>query len=278
MREKHDVTYIISGEDVASLNIGRALIGEAGLSVKEKAEGYVHYSGNGCNAVSIPGIHIHAEGLDRKIGSLFGLELRMLVFLSTHRSESGAPAATLHPLGNFGEPLLGGGGRLLVPSAAAHMTGRLMRMKHAFAGSRYAVTFEATHHGPLVGVPAMFAEIGSDESAWKDSKAALDIAKALLHGSDAEGDIAIGVGGGHYCPRFTDLALKRKLVFSHFVPNHQLGLIDEGMADEIVEKSGDARLAVAHRSKGYAGEVDRVCGLLEKRGLSVTDGSDVQER
>ncbi|MDH2906446.1 MAG: D-aminoacyl-tRNA deacylase [Methanomassiliicoccales archaeon] len=274
----HGITYIISAADVASMNIGNRLIEQASLSVKDEAEGYTHYSGGGCSAVAIPGIHIHAEHVDNEIARLFGLRPDILVFLSTHRSESGSPAVTLHPVGNFGEARLGGTNRLLVPSPAAYMAGRLMGLKDAFRDTKYAATFEATHHGPFVDMPAMFAEIGSDQAAWEDRDAARRLAATLLNGIDADGRVAVGVGGGHYCPRFTDLALKKQLNFSHFVPNHQLGVVDDVVADEIVRKSGGATVAVVHRSRNFAAEADRVCSLLEERGLAITDGSDAPPR
>ncbi len=272
------ITYIISENDVASRNIGGRLLGKGNFTLKDEREGYSLYSGRGSSAVAISGIHIHAEGIDREIERLFGLKPDMLVFLSTHRSESGSPAATLHPVGNFGEAKLGGRNKLLVQSPAACMTGRLIAMKEAFRDSKYTASFEATHHGPFVDVPAMFAEIGSDEKAWKDEDAAMRLATSLLEGRDAAGDVAVGVGGGHYCPRFTDLAVKKELVFSHFIPNHNLNSVDTGVADEIVKKSCGAKLAIVHRSRGFEVEADRVCGLLEERGLSVTDGADVPAR
>jgi D-aminoacyl-tRNA deacylase len=271
-------TYIISDSDVASRNIGGKLLERGNFTLKNEAEGYSHYSGRGSSVVTIPGVHIHAESIDSKIAMLFGLNPDMLIFLSTHRSESGSPAVTLHPVGNFGEAKLGGRNRLLVSSPAAYMTGRLIGMKEEFRDSRYAASFEATHHGPFVDVPAMFAEIGSDESAWKDEDAAMRLATALLEGSDAGGDVAVGVGGGHYCPRFTDLAVKKEMVFSHFIPNHSLKSVDADVADEIMRKSGAAKLAIVHSSKGFESEADRVCSLLEERGLSVTDGADVPAR
>lgn len=274
----HGPAYIISRLDTASMNIGSRLIERAGLSVRDEANGYTMYAGKGCSAVVMPVLHIHAEHIDREIEKLFGLKPDMLIFLSTHRSESGLPAATLHPVGNFGEAKLGGRSRSLVPSPAAYMTGRLTGLKEAFGDSKYAVTFEATHHGPFVDVPAMFAEIGSDEKAWEDQEAGSRLAAALLTGTDADGEQAVGIGGGHYCPRFTDLALMKRLKFSHFVPNHNLSSVDSDMADEIVRKSGGAKIAVVHRSKSFSAEADRVCSLLEQRGLSITDGSDAPSR
>ena len=76
----------------------------------------------------------------------------------------------------------------------------------------YDITLEATHHGPLLDSPTLYLEIGSDEDRWADSRAARvwaqTISICLGMSEDAqqrewqgEGDVMIGLGGGHYAPR-----------------------------------------------------------------------------
>jgi D-aminoacyl-tRNA deacylase len=272
------VTFIVSRQDNASVNIGRKIMG-LGRWSGEREEAGMRLFASGCfRLVEIGGIHIHQEHLDRTIEESLGFRPSLIVFLSTHRSESNTPAATIHPVGNYGRAELGGMSRKIVPSSAAFMTGRLIQMKNEFADTRYGVTFEATHHGPYVDVPSLFAEIGSDETAWQDGEAATRLARALLEGRDSEGVTAIGIGGGHYCPRFGEMAVKRKINFSHFVPNHSLNLVDGTLADEIVEKSDGAKCFVVHSSKKFEDELHSAEKLFRDRGLEVIEPSGLEPR
>ena len=114
--------------------------------------------------------------------------------------------------------------RLAVAAAAAALPGN------------FDVTLEATHHGPWVETPSLFAEIGSTEVEWQRSDAAhlwaavladelrLDSggggewwdrqgidggAQPVLHRSSGNTGcrpvVAVGLGGGHYAPRHGDL-------------------------------------------------------------------------
>ncbi len=44
----------------------------------------------------------------------------------------------------------------------------------------YEVSYECTHHGPSLNVPAMFVELGSSEKQWNDSRAAEAVAHAAM--------------------------------------------------------------------------------------------------
>ena len=45
----------------------------------------------------------------------------------------------------------------------------------------YEVSYEVTHHGPSLDVPAMFVELGSSENQWSDSKAAEAVAHSAMY-------------------------------------------------------------------------------------------------
>ena len=77
-------------------------------------------------------------------------------------------------------------------------------------------------------------EIGSDESCWGRSDAA-DIQSRVLAKVREKNDYVsvVGLGGGHYAPRFTELALSHKVNFGHMLPNYQM----EGRSDEDVAAS-----------------------------------------
>jgi D-aminoacyl-tRNA deacylase len=272
------VTFVVSRQDMASISIGRKIMEHGGWAAEGNEGGMRLFSGGDFLLLEIGGIHIRQEHLDRTVLDRFGFRPSVMVFLSSHRSESNTPAATVHPVGNYGGAQLGGEERRIVHSPAAFMTGRMIRMKKEFAGTRYEATFEATHHGPYLDTPSVFAEIGSDEAAWQDGTAAEKLASALLCGNDSDGPIAIGLGGGHYCPRFVEIAVKRRISFSHFVPNHSLGLVDNALADEIAEKSDGAACLVLHSSKKFEQELRSAEKLFRERGMEVIDPSELEPR
>ncbi|WP_128477723.1 D-aminoacyl-tRNA deacylase [Halorussus pelagicus] len=128
----------------------------------------------------------------------------LLVFVSRHSGDTG-PLLTAHFTGNFGPADYGGveGG---LAEACPNAHARLLAAFADHAPDSYEVGMECTHHGPSeVGVPSLFAELGSDEAQWDDPEGARAVAKAVL-------DLAgvsphrerqlVGFGGGHYVPRF----------------------------------------------------------------------------
>lgn len=269
-----NTVFVLCEADPASQNVGRKLEKKGNFEFESAASGKHLYTSGRAYMVTIDSIHIHREGLDAEIEKDFGVRPDRIVFMSTHRSESNTPAITFHPIGNYGEAKLGGRVRALVPSCPELMTGFLLSMD-ATPHHGYQVTFEATHHGPALSTPAMFAEIGSDESAWRDGAAGNAVAEVLLGMKESEGTNAIGIGGGHYCSRFKEITQKRNINFGHFIPNHNLHLVDETLAAEVAEKSPRTAFFAVHEDKKHAAEIERVAGLLEGAGLKRLAHSEV---
>ncbi len=149
-------------------------------------------------------------------------------FLSKHRAESGQPSLTVHPIGNHGEARFGGEATTLSPAAPRDMGALLRRMFHHAQAMNlpHAVTYEGTHHGPLMMQPSVFVEIGSDEHWYQDAQSGEAIASAVTDVLDGmgriDGPITLGVGGGHYVPRQTTKALDGECDFGHLVPAYAL--------------------------------------------------------
>ena len=104
------------------------------------------------------------------------------------------------------------------------MTGLLLEInKNRIDG--YDVCFEATHHGPLLETPTMFLEIGSSENEWEKVEPAKALIKSLLDLKPANGIHVIGIGGGHYTPRFTEAAITHEVCFGHMVANYGVDIL-----------------------------------------------------
>jgi D-aminoacyl-tRNA deacylase len=128
----------------------------------------------------------------------------LLVFVSRHSGDTG-PLLTAHFTGNFGPAKYGGADHALA-EACPNAHAELLAGFEEHAPDGYEVGMECTHHGPSsVGVPSLFAELGSDEEQWSDPAGAEAVARAVLdlRGVDPHRDRQLaGFGGGHYVPRF----------------------------------------------------------------------------
>ncbi|MCI4336974.1 MAG: D-aminoacyl-tRNA deacylase [Thermoplasmata archaeon] len=208
------------------------------------------------------GLHIHDDSLDLRLSADVRAARPTLVFPSIHRSERGDRCFTVHPLGNPGPSAeVGGVPRSLVETDPLRMTDALRRLTESAAGTGLEASFEATHHGPLLGLPAFFAEIGFGDDPGP-SAAALDVlAKVLPQVQPADGDaIAVGVGGGHYAPHFTDLALKRRWAFGHLISRHALETMDVATARHAVTMTPGAQGALFARAADARTEVGAAMG------------------
>jgi D-aminoacyl-tRNA deacylase len=118
------------------------------------------------------------------------------------------------------------------------MTAVLRRLSELGAGVGLAATFEATHHGPEVDLPAFFVEIGYGTAAAPSEEAVRILADAITEiVPDPTDRVALAVGGGHYAPHFTDLARRRKWAFGHLLSRHALETLDAATARSAWERT-----------------------------------------
>ncbi len=241
--------------------------------------GHTVWSQSEAILLEIEGPSIVDEAFDGDLKAL-GLPLRDVWFLSKHRAESGQPSLTVHPIGNHGEAKYGGQPRTVSPSAPRDMGALLRRLHHQrdAHGLPHAATYEATHHGPLMSIPTLFVEIGSNETWYSDRKGAECVALAIqevLRGEGrSTGPQLVGVGGGHYHPRQTDIALSGKADFGHLIPAHAVS--DEATSNLLkaaVEGTPDCEGVHIHK-KGLKGpQRQRVQAWCEELGIPVWTGA-----
>lgn len=265
---------VASEADEASRAQRDALLELASWSEDARFEGLPTWRRGDLWLVTIAEHHLYRDRLDETIAGHFGGPPELLVYLSKHRSESGTPSLTVHPIGNLGSADFGGFERTLVPAAARAMTAALRALRREAAGLRYNVTFEATHHGPYLATPTFYIEQGSTEQEWADREAARAIARTLLGLEPVDAPIAIGVGGGHYVPRHTDVALERRVAFGHLLPAYALPSVDEAMLAQAVDASR-ATLAYVHRKSISKPEARRLEERLEALGVKVVREEDL---
>ena len=243
---------VVSKQDPASLNICEHLLERPSwVQLPElKFDGNEVFTLDKTAAlVRINDYHLFVDDIDAKVkadlaGQGFDLDPAAVLFPSKHRSESGMKTLTVHPVGNYTkEAKFGGLPEQLVPTAPHIMTEAYRRLyqnaQDEYNGKpEYSVTFEVTHHGPYLETPSFFIEIGSDEAAWGDRTAASVIARTIMDILTLEPgprfqdfQVGIGIGGGHYAPRHSDVVRKKRLSIGHMIPTYAL---DAGLAEEML--------------------------------------------
>ncbi len=242
---------IVSAPDIASVIQGEALLARGGWEPRESVEEgkvWVHKNADVC--LWWFGKRVLMENhLDHRFAETSGYEVEEVIFLSRHYAASARPSLTLHVIGVPGETPLGevaefGGikGQVVLPNTRFAAWYRLMceaAHRHQLV-PEFELTIETTHHGPSLGVPTMFIEIGSSESHWNRTDAAEAWADVMVKGlglddGDGEGDwdsldleerevakIMIGIGGGHYAPRHSDVLRKTNCWAGHQLANYAL--------------------------------------------------------
>ena len=169
--------------------------------------------------------------------------LDLIIFISRHSSLSGTPTLSVHTPGNLGDANLGGIPRKVSIAPANAMKAALSTMSRLVEEKdlNYKVSYECTHHGPSLDVPAMFAELGSTPKEWEDLEAAEVVAhaaiKAVENFSQQKSRAILGIGGPHYNEKFTKMALESDIAFGHMIPKYAIAKIDEVILRQCVERT-----------------------------------------
>ncbi|MGB6501436.1 MAG: D-aminoacyl-tRNA deacylase [Thermoplasmata archaeon] len=197
---------------------------------------------NGVLVVRRPGLHIHDEHLDRQLPVGLQGPGTTLIFPSIHRGEQNVQCLTVHPLGNLGPSAeVGGRSRSVTPTDPRRMTDALRRLAEGGRKLGLPATFEATHHGPELSLPAFFVEIGYGTEPEPSSDAVRLLSEMIpTIEPDPSDRVALAVGGGHYAPHFTDLAIRRRWAFGHIVSRHSLAELDRPTATQALQGTPEA--------------------------------------
>lgn len=270
---------LFSSKDLASMNIFKHILSIEKWDAVGEFKGEPVYRNQTLYLVTNDEFHIYAEGIDREICTHLGMEPRGLIVASRHKAVSGVPSLTVHPVGNFSEARYGGREGTLVLSMPGEMSYALRYLLKKAQGSEYEITFEATHHGPHVSIPTMFIEIGSCQEQWVDEMAGKLIARTILGIPSHKNStmVLVGMGGGHYCPRHTDVVRKYNVDYGHIIPNWALkGASDEAILMAVKNTPG-ANAVYIHRKALKAGVRNRLLNLLAENNISVVRGDDLEK-
>jgi D-aminoacyl-tRNA deacylase len=238
------VLIAASKRDTAAQNISRALIRLKNFQPATGSSDGVLQSGDVLlKNVDSDGIYTESLDVNEKVEAV--------IFASRHRGELGEPALTVHSTGNCtGRAEFGGKPKSLSLTDATRIRAALLALDAAREAWKlnYAVTLEATHHGPTeLGVPTLFVEIGSTETQWNDQQAAEAVAEAIWTSATAPslGKIAVGFGGGHYCNKQCVALRKNGYAFGHIFSKYFFEDYDERVVRMAFSRTiGECRTAV----------------------------------
>jgi D-aminoacyl-tRNA deacylase len=238
------VLIVASKRDVAAQNIVRELVRSKEFRPATKGSDDLLRNGDVyLKLVETDGIYTDSLGADLKIDAA--------IFASRHRSESGEPALTVHWTGNStARADFGGKPKSLSYADPPRLRAALLALDEAREALKlsYAVTLEATHHGPTeLGVPTLFVEAGSTEKEWNDPDAAVAVSEAVWKAAKApaSGKNAIGFGGGHYCNKHCTAIRKDGYAFGHILSKYFFEDYDEEIVRMTFERTrGECHTAV----------------------------------
>ena len=225
------ILLVCSEGDLPSVNMRDALLGMVEWEELGPFGSDRMFSFRDLVMISTPDFHIYTDDIDERVSKYGFGSPDAVIFMSKHAAASGEAALTVHPIGNFNENKFGGRERSLVQSSPVLMT-EALRYFSSNNDLNFKVCFEVTHHGPWLNAPTFFIEIGSDERNWGNKDAAALLARTLLNLRSNDYPTVVGVAGGHYAPRFTDMALNRKVNFGHMVPSYHI----ENASDEEIHR------------------------------------------
>jgi D-aminoacyl-tRNA deacylase len=260
----HSTACIVySTADIASFNIAGAVKEMMDFEEAEPAGGYRRLVSGHVDMIEIGTGLIEADFIDKLV------KTDLVVFLSRHSSSKNVASFTTHALGNWSDSAeFGGRPKSLGMASPVNMMVVLREMNEANT-TGIPVTYEATHHGPLLDTPSLFVEIGGGSDTVGDTRLAGTVAKSVVAMISKERQecekVVIGIGGTHYPEKFTKLALGSGYAFAHIMPRYNINV---DMLQKAVERSdSNVESAVMEWKSIKAEDRDRIIRQLEGLGL-----------
>lgn len=223
-----------SREDEASMAIASAVLEMFNFEPSNETSGILKHEDYLFSYIDNK--HLYLDNFNEQFGSIIN-SVDDVIFLSKHSSKADIKSLTVHPTGNFSEAKLGGRENRLSMSDPGKMSSTLRAMTELYSGNVFSVTYEATHHGPLLDIPNFFIEIGTTKEQWQDREALETVVKSLLTNNGKQKDTFVGIGGGHYMPKITKYSVENSVDMGHMIPKHALENISESMVEQAVQKT-----------------------------------------
>lgn len=225
---------------------------------------------------------VYTENLDlNKIN-----QYDFIIFASKHESEKKQKTLSIHAPGNWRRNDFGGEKEKVCKISALfqkQIFEKLNKNAKEHELKDYKISLECTHHGPLINKSCIFIEIGATETEWQDRRAGFVIAKTIRDiiqefKENPYNEIAVGIGGPHYCPNFNKIQLKSNIAISHIIPQYALPLTQE-IIQEAINKTQEEVDFVLLDWKGLGNSEQRqqLLEILDKLYIQYKKTSDIEK-
>ncbi len=212
---------------------------------------------------------IYTENLDLEKINFYDF----IIFASKHKAEGSQKTLSVHIPGNWRSADYGGEREKVCKSSAMffkQIFEKLNSNAEQYNLKDYKITMEVTHHGPLIDKPCIFIEIGSAEAEWTDRRAAFIVAKTISETindfkENPYREIAIAIGGPHYCPNFNKIQASSNIAISHVISNYAFPLTEE-MVKEGLKKTEEEIdfILLDCKGLGQAEHRQKILDILDK--------------
>ena len=199
------------------------------------------------------------------------------LYASTHKSEAGTPALTAHVPGNWGAAEMGGSPRTLNMAYSSKLKQVLQLLADSAKKHKldWPINMEVDHHGPTPqgGKQALiFVEIGSSPDQWSNDVAGRVVAEAMMKALMRPAPVVkvfLGIGGGHYAPKFTPFMLGSEgRAVGHVLAKYRAADFDEKMLAQAIEKTVEKVEGALIDWKGLGKEErERIIAVLGQAGM-----------
>lgn len=223
---------------------------------------------------------IYTENLDMQKISQFDF----IIFASKHKAESKEKTLSIHAPGNWRSAEFGGEREKACKTSALffkYIFEKLNNNVNQYGLRNYNVTMEGTHHGPLIDKPCLFIEIGPTETEWADRRAAFIVAKTISESIQSfepnpYREVAIAIGGPHYCPNFNKIQANSNVAISHIIPNYAFPLTP-GMLKEAMEKTEEEIdfILLDWKGLGNAESKNKILDIIDRLYIQYRKTSDI---
>lgn len=224
---------------------------------------------------------IYAEQIDEKI------KADAFIFLSKHKAEKHIKTLCVHACGNFGKAQFGG------KQAWLNFDMPVLKKLIAIEQTKVAMnigfnaTLEVTHHGPALHKPCLFVEVGSTQTEWNDKHACKANVHALINALKRYEDIkykniknnyqiAIGLGGKHYCQGFNAIEIYSNIALSHICPAYAIEFLNEHMLEQMVNHATrKASIALLDWKGMNAEQRQKIVNLIKQYNLEKSNKLEI---
>lgn len=236
------------------------------------------------NFYLVEGDILHQENLDFSKFENFDF----VIFASKHSSSKKEKTISIHPPGNFKEasPETGGVDKNVCLSSALFNKQLFENLSDCIVehelNEKYKLTLECTHHGPFIQKPCVFVEIGSTAFEWEDRSAAFAVAKAIKRTienfkENPYNEIAIGVGGPHYCPGFNQIQLHSNVAISHVISSYHFPIEEETIFEAIKKTQEEVDFFVIDWKGLNSEERNSLLAILDKSHIYYKKTSEIKK-